>query len=48
MSKLNELLSELCPNGVCFRKLEDVAEIGTGSHNTNEGLTEGKYQLINC
>ena len=43
MNKINVLINQLCPNGVCFRKLEDVAEIGTGSHNTNEGLTEGKY-----
>ena len=26
-----------------YVKLEDIAEIGTGSHNTNEGLEEGKY-----
>ena len=43
MSKLVELIKELCPNGVEFKRLENIADIGTGSHNTNEGLDEGAY-----
>ena len=43
MSKLDELIAELCPNGVEYRHLEEIAEIGTGSHNTNEGLDVGEY-----
>ena len=43
MSKLDELIVALCPNGVEYIKLEEIAEIGTGSHNTKEGLAEGKY-----
>ena len=30
MSKLDELISELCPNGVTFRRLSEVATISRG------------------
>ena len=43
MSRLQELIDELCPNGVEYKELEQIADIGTGSHNTNEGSDEGEY-----
>lgn len=43
MNKSKELINELCPNGVKYKTLGEIAEIGTGSHNTNEGLDSGKY-----
>ena len=36
MSKLSEMIATLCPNGVEYKKLGEVAEIGTGSSNRNE------------
>ena len=46
MSNLEELKNKLCPNGVEFVKLGEVAEIGTGSSNTNEQLEEGLYPFF--
>ena len=43
MGKIDELIKELCPDGVKYVKLGEIAEIGTGSSNTNEGLEEGLY-----
>lgn len=43
MGKIDELIKELCPDGVEYVKLGEIAEIGTGSSNTNEGLEEGLY-----
>ena len=42
MSKLDKLIHELCPNGVEYIPIINLAEIGTGSHNTNEELDDGK------
>ena len=46
MSKLDELIKELCPNGVEYIPIINLAEIGTGSHNTNEELDDGKYPFF--
>lgn len=46
MSKLDELIQELCPNGVEYIPIINLAEIGTGSHNTNEELDDGKYPFF--
>lgn len=43
MGKIDDLIKELCPDGVEYVKLGEIAEIGTGSSNTNEGLEEGLY-----
>ena len=34
MSKLDELLADLCPKGVEFRKLSDVCFVVDGTHQT--------------
>ena len=46
MSKLDELIQDLCPNGVEYVPIIKLAEIGTGSHNTNEELADGKYPFF--
>ena len=43
MSRLEELIQELCPDGVEYIALKNIAEIGTGNSNTNEQLNEGLY-----
>ena len=46
MRKLEQLIQELCPNGVEYVYLKTVADIGTGSSNTNEQLETGKYPFF--
>lgn len=46
MSRLKEMINELCPDGVQYVELATIADIGTGSSNTNEGLEEGKYPFF--
>ncbi|WP_312832978.1 restriction endonuclease subunit S [Sedimentibacter saalensis] len=46
MSKLEELIEELCPNGVQYISLFELADIGTGSSNTNEEVIDGKYPFF--
>ncbi|MBO6091007.1 MAG: restriction endonuclease subunit S, partial [Acetobacter sp.] len=43
MSEFFELVDRLCSEGVEWKLLGDIAEIGTGSSNANEGLEEGLY-----
>ena len=43
MKTVSDLIDDLCPNGVNYVSLKDVAAIGTGSSNRNESNTEGKY-----
>lgn len=46
MSELERLIEELCPNGVKYVKVGDVAEVGTGSSNGNEAIDDGKYPFF--
>ena len=45
MSKLDDLINKLCPNGVEYKTLGEVVEFraGWGFPETEQGLTEGKY-----
>lgn len=43
MNFIDELIQEHCPNGVEWKELGEVAEVGTGSNNTNEQVENGKY-----
>ncbi|UOK43398.1 MULTISPECIES: restriction endonuclease subunit S [Flavobacterium] len=45
MSKIDELIEQYCPNGVVYKELIEVADIGTGNRNGNEGIEGGKYPL---
>ena len=42
MSRLERLMEELCPNGVEYKKLEEVCEIrsGWGFPNSEQGVTD--------
>lgn len=47
MSKIEELIERLCPNGVKYRKIEDVAIIKRGDRITKRDLKEeGSYKVI--
>ena len=47
MSKINELIKELCPNGVIYKKYGDVFEIKTGKGiTTKEATDDGLYPII--
>ena len=46
MNRLNNLISRLCPDGVAYFQLSYLADIGTGRHNTNEGLNEGEFPFF--
>ncbi|MDO9153988.1 MAG: restriction endonuclease subunit S [Paludibacter sp.] len=46
MSRIEELIQQFCPEGVEFKELSVVAEIGTGRSNGNESTDNGKYPLF--
>ena len=46
MTKIEQLIKEFCPNGVEYRRLQDLAEISTGSSNTNEAEEDGLYPFF--
>lgn len=41
MSKLEELIEELCPNGVEYIKLEKICEVYDGTHSTPKYIDKG-------
>ena len=43
MSKIQEMIDRMCPEGVLFRKIKDIAEVGTGSSNRDEAVDNGQY-----
>jgi len=43
MSRIDDLIEQHCPDGVEFRPVAAIANVGTGSSNRNEEVTEGKY-----
>ena len=45
MSRLDTLLQELCPDGVEYKLLVELADLGTGSSNTQDELDEGLYRF---
>ena len=46
MSKLDELISELCPNGVTFRRLSEVATISRGGSFQKKDYVERGFPCI--
>lgn len=46
MSKLQELIQRFCPDGVEYKKIHDVAEVGTGCCNGNEADVGGVYPFF--
>lgn len=46
MNRLDDLIQKYCPNGIEFKKIKEVAEVGTGSSNTKEAIDNGKYPFF--
>ncbi len=46
MSRLNELIQKLCPNGVDCYPIKELADVGTGSSNGNEAVDDGQYPFF--
>lgn len=43
MSRLDELIAELCPSGVKYVPLKQIAEVGTGSSDRVNAVDDGEY-----
>lgn len=46
MTKLEELIKELCPNGVECRRLSEVSEMKRGTSITKKIISSGKFPVI--
>lgn len=46
MSKLNDLITKLCPDGVPYKKLGDLCTIETGRLNANKAVDNGAYPFF--
>lgn len=46
MTKIEEMLAELCPNGVEWKELGEVCEIETGRLNANAAVDNGEYPFF--
>lgn len=46
MSRLEELIQTLCPDGVEHRELAELADIGTGNSNRVDAIDDGKYPFF--
>ena len=46
MSKLDELIKELCPDGVVYRKLNEISEMKRGTSITKKDVAEGDIPVI--
>ncbi len=46
MNKIEKLIKELCPNGMEWKKLEEVCEIGTGNSNRQDATDNGQYPFF--
>ena len=50
MSRLDELIKELCPNGVAIQKLKDITlNISDGMHNLPKcSVAQGTYPILSA
>ena len=46
MSRLDELIQELCTDGVDCYPIKELADVGTGSSNGNEAVDDGQYPFF--
>ncbi len=46
MSKIEELIEKYCPEGVEYKTIKKLAEVGTGSSNGNESEENGLYPFF--
>lgn len=47
MSKINELIQTLCPDGVEYKKLGDVSSFANGKGHEKNIIDDGKYIVVN-
>lgn len=47
MSRLDELIEKLCPNGIKFKKLEEIIEFRNGKGHEKNIVNDGKYIVVN-
>jgi type I restriction enzyme S subunit len=43
MSHIDDLIQELCPDGVEYRRIGDIADVGTGSSDRKDAKPDGKF-----
>ena len=46
MNRIEDLIQKFCPNGVEFKEIRQLAEVGTGSSNGNEAQEDGIYPFF--
>lgn len=46
MSKLEKMIAELCPDGVEYKSIREIAEVGTGNSNGNESVDNGLFPFF--
>ena len=46
MSKIDDLIQKFCPDGVEYKAIKNLAEVGTGSSNGNEAQEDGEYPFF--
>ena len=44
MTHIEQLIQDMCPYGVEFKTLGEVAEIDTGNRNRQDAVEDGQYQ----
>jgi len=48
MSRIEQLIEELCPEGVEYKELGEIAKISTGKLNANAMTLDGLYPFFTC
>lgn len=48
MNRIEQLIEELCPEGVEFKELGEIAKISTGKLNANAMTLDGLYPFFTC
>lgn len=43
---MENLIKALCPNGIVYRNIKEIAEVGTGNSNGNEAVEDGAYPFL--
>ena len=46
MGNMENLIKALCPNGIVYRNIKEIAEVGTGNSNGNEAVEDGAYPFF--
>ena len=46
MSRIDDLIAKLCPNGVEYKTLGDICNIETGKLNANDAVENGAFMFF--